>query len=138
MHEVLVTIATYTVATDAYIAKGLLESAGITCFIFDENMSFVYSNAVGGIKLKVPSSQRILASEILKQSGESVSEEVQKEIHECPQCGSMQTEFKKSSVIISFVLSLLFGVHPSKVKKKLKCRMCGFKWEYAYPEKKTK
>ena len=135
MHEVLVTIATYAAAADAYIAKGILESAGITCFIFDENMSFVYSNAVGGIKLKIPSSQRFLAKEILKQTGESIPEEDYKKVYECPQCGSSEVEFKKSSIIISLLASLLSVLHIPPVKNKLKCKMCGFNWEADHTEK---
>ena len=135
MHEVLVTIATYTAAADAYIAKGILESAGITCFIFDENMNFVYSNAVGGIKLKVPSSQRFWANEILKQNDEIVPEEVRKKDYECPQCGSREVEFKKSSIIVSLLTSLLFVLHIPRVKKKLKCKMCGCNWEVDRTEK---
>jgi len=135
MHEVLVTIGTYTTSADAYIVKGLLESAGVTCYIFDENMNFMYSQAVGGIKLKVPSSQRILAIEILSQNQKSVSEELSEEKYECPRCGSLETEYKKSSIIISFLASLLFAIPVPPVKKKLKCKVCGFGWEADHTEK---
>lgn len=135
MHEVLVTIATYTATADAYIAKGILESAGITCFIFDENMNFVYSNAVGGIKLKVPSSQRFLANDILKQNNEPNQEKSFKKDHECPRCGSREVELKKSSIVISLLTSLLFLLHIPSVKKKFKCNLCGFNWNADHTEK---
>jgi hypothetical protein len=43
-------------AQEAWLAKSVLDSAGIECFLFDENVvriDWFLSNAIGGIKLRV-------------------------------------------------------------------------------------
>ncbi len=55
---------------DCHILKGRLESEGINCFVFDENIVWVHpfkAVAIGGVKLKVPSGQLDLAKRILEQ-----------------------------------------------------------------------
>jgi len=71
----LETIATYAFAYQAEIARGRLEAEGIRAFLADEfliNLNWLYTNAVGGIRLRVSSEDAPLAREILSQveSGE--------------------------------------------------------------------
>lgn len=57
---ILKTVFVSTYPIDCYIVKGRLETDGISCFVFDENMVNVNpfnSVAVGGVKLKVRSDQ---------------------------------------------------------------------------------
>jgi len=52
----LVTIRKFRDLHEAWLAKGSLESAGIECFLMDDNMvrlDWFYSNLVGGVKLQV-------------------------------------------------------------------------------------
>ncbi|MCL5668981.1 MAG: DUF2007 domain-containing protein [Gammaproteobacteria bacterium] len=52
----LVTVATYDLMPYAHIAKGRLEAEGIPSFLADEHLvqaDWLYSPAVGGIKLQV-------------------------------------------------------------------------------------
>ena len=59
-------ISTYPI--DCHILKGRLESEGLTCFIFDENIVWVhpfYSVLIGGVKLKVPEDQLEKGQEII-------------------------------------------------------------------------
>ena len=52
----LVTIRQFRDLPEALLAKGSLESAGIECFLADENLvrlDWFISNFIGGIKLKV-------------------------------------------------------------------------------------
>lgn len=52
----LVTLRQYVSAQEAWLAKSVLDSAGIRCFLFDENvvrLDWFLSNAIGGIKLRV-------------------------------------------------------------------------------------
>ena len=51
-----VTVATYDTLPTAHIAMGRLQAEGIECWLADENlvqMDWLYSIAVGGIKLQV-------------------------------------------------------------------------------------
>jgi hypothetical protein len=52
----LVTIRQFRDVPEAYLAKGLLDSAGIESFLFDANIiwtQWLWSNALGGVKLRV-------------------------------------------------------------------------------------
>lgn len=64
----LVTIASYSMPYEAHIAKSRLDSEGIPAFMADEhtiNMQWLYSNALGGVKLQVPEPYAEAAIEIL-------------------------------------------------------------------------
>ncbi len=131
MHEVLVTIATYTTAAEAYVTKGLLESAGVSCYVFDENivnMNLFYSNAVGGVKLKVPSSQLHLAKEILGENRDVVDETKASDEYNCPACGSRNVANKKLPWFITIFASVLMSFPVPYVRKKLECHDCGYSW----------
>ena len=70
MSQRLVTIATFSFPPEAYIFKMKLESQGIQSYIEDEyvvTMMWLYSLAVGGVKLKVRESDESLAIEIISQ-----------------------------------------------------------------------
>ena len=59
----LVVIRSYWNLLDAELAKGALNSAGIECFLFDDNMvrmDWFNANAIGGVKLRVDAANRIL------------------------------------------------------------------------------
>ncbi|SMN11222.1 hypothetical protein SPBRAN_1462 [uncultured Candidatus Thioglobus sp.] len=64
----LVTIASFSFAHEAHIARAKLESEGIPAVLADEftiNMQWLYSNALGGVKVQVPPSCVERAIEIL-------------------------------------------------------------------------
>ncbi len=68
----LVVIATFTYPHELAIIKGKLESEGIQAFTRDENTVQVYnlySNAIGGVKLLVHSSDVEEALEVLREAG---------------------------------------------------------------------
>jgi hypothetical protein len=67
----LVTIRTFTKVADALLAKTVLDSAEIDSFLFDENtirIDWFYSNALGGVKLRVRPDDAAEALELLNQS----------------------------------------------------------------------
>ena len=65
----LITIATFGDPTSAHVARLKLESAGIRCFVVDENMGVLYGAVTtGGVKLQIAESdyreaERVLADE---------------------------------------------------------------------------
>lgn len=64
----LVTVATFDNMPDAHIALGRLRTEGVDGILADEHLvqtDWLYSIAVGGIKLRVPSEQVTRALEIL-------------------------------------------------------------------------
>ena len=68
MDSELVTVAEFRLSCDADLARSLLDSAGIECFLKDEVMGRLYGGAsliFGGIKLQVPSEDAEAARAIL-------------------------------------------------------------------------
>jgi hypothetical protein len=64
-----VTVATYDKVTDAHIALGRLSAEGIEAQLFDVNMvqmDWLYSIALGGIKLRVSRGDEKAAREVLE------------------------------------------------------------------------
>lgn len=67
----MITVARYDTLPDAYIALGRLQAEGIPCMLADQNLvqtDWLYSIAVGGIKLMVDSAHldqalRVLATD---------------------------------------------------------------------------
>jgi hypothetical protein len=65
----LVTVRTFSNLTEAELAKGLLDAAGIGAFLFDENMGRIYwMNVVGGVKLRVDAENVAAANLLLDQN----------------------------------------------------------------------
>jgi len=65
----LTTIAQYREASEAYLAKGALAAEGIKAVINDEQVvgiNWLYSNAIGGVKLAVESGSAKQAVDVLK------------------------------------------------------------------------
>jgi hypothetical protein len=65
----LLTIRQYRDLPEALLAKSVLESAGIECFLGDDNlirMDWLWSNLLGGIKLRVRQEDALVASRLLE------------------------------------------------------------------------
>jgi hypothetical protein len=64
----LVTLRRFRDLPEALVAKGLLDSAGVKCFLSDENtvrMDWLWSNALGGVRLWVREDDVTQAVELL-------------------------------------------------------------------------
>jgi hypothetical protein len=65
----LLTIRQFRDLPEALLAKSVLESAGIECFLGDYNlirMDWLWSNLLGGIKLRVRQEDALVASRLLE------------------------------------------------------------------------
>jgi hypothetical protein len=72
----LLTIRQFRDLPDALLAKSVLDSAGIECFLGDDNLiriDWLWSNLLGGIKLRVRQEDALVASRLLE-GGESGGE----------------------------------------------------------------
>ena len=67
----LLTIRQFRDLPEALLAKSVLESAGIECFLGDDNlirMDWLWSNLLGGIKLRVRQEDALVAGRLLEGS----------------------------------------------------------------------
>ena len=125
----LVTVSRYSFPYEAHLARALLESEGIPAFVADEhtiNMQWLYSDAMGGVRLQVPEDWAQQAWDILSEDREQVLEEQQETDKDlCPHCGSSDTEYHQIGRRWAFLmfLGLHFPLFP--VRHGLRCRSCG-------------
>jgi hypothetical protein len=132
----LVNISSYRDLQDAYLVRGKLESDGIRVFLRNEHtigVQWLYSTALGGVKLDVPESQAKKALSLLEeyQSREIAEQTLDSKIETngtCPACKSTNIQYydrsrkySAISLIISFPL-VLFG-------KRYKCLDCKHIWK---------
>ncbi|MGB0897386.1 MAG: DUF2007 domain-containing protein [Flavobacteriaceae bacterium] len=78
MEDSITTIAVFQYSSEALIIKGKLESEHITVFLADEytvDTDPLVSNAIGGVKLQVPTEQVKVAKNIIKKIDASLLKE---------------------------------------------------------------
>lgn len=130
----LLTVKIFPNLIEANLFKLRLESEGIDCYLFDENiagMDITYDVAIGGIKAKVNSSDTERVKEVLQKLE---SEQKAKDIFiKCPVCESTEHYENFVSVqgwkgFLAAVLALLTFTSP--VQKTLyKCKECDNEFE---------
>ncbi|HEY1808667.1 MAG TPA: DUF2007 domain-containing protein [Acidobacteriaceae bacterium] len=133
----LMTIARYRDLPEADLARGLLESAGITAWIQDDNlvrMDWFYSNAVGGVRLQVDAVHADAAREILDQpmpaefaldGGEEFAQP------RCPKCGSEEVRFESPRRGAALVALYALSVPLPPGSPSWHCGACGTRWQQA-------
>ena len=130
MTEKMVTIGSYSTPYEANLVKSQLESAGIPVFIADEftiGMNWLYSNALGGVKVQVPESlvqeaQELLATEFETPPTHDLTTPT------CPQCGSKNTgDFLDKRR--SFLTWMLLGFPLLLPSNKKRCGDCDYRWK---------
>lgn len=135
MPHKLVTIAQFRDLPEAGLAKSRIESAGITCFLENEftiGANWLYSNALGGVKLKVLEEDAEKAKEVIGEgdSGACPHETNQESLSEsvCPKCGG--TEIETNNLTRKFAaMSLLTSLPVFFFFKRYRCHKCGFRWK---------
>lgn len=123
-----ITVATFSLSTQAHLARLKLESEDIDCVIVDEHLittNWLLSPAVGGIKLQVPRDQATVARQVL--GGEAVvwDEAEAIEMSRCPKCG--QGEFRPAPTprwVLAVSVALL-GIPLLFLPKRWVCDRCG-------------
>jgi len=118
----------------AGLIQSRLESAGIRCFLDNEFMvgiNWLYSNALGGIQVKVLQQDAATALEILEEPPLPPAEEKsgsQEIAARCPHCGSTEVILHNTTRKAG-ALSLLLGLPLILFRKKWHCRDCGQHWK---------
>jgi hypothetical protein len=142
LSEHLVTVRVFRDLPNALLAKTVLDSAEIECFLYDENiirMDWLWSNLLGGIKLRVSAEDAKSATELLDQNTPEyfqVDGAGDYKQPRCPQCGSVEVSFGEAGRRLSYV-TVALGM-PLPVKRGgWKCHSCGHSWEDSAPESGT-
>ncbi|TSJ39030.1 putative signal transducing protein [Fluviicola chungangensis] len=134
----LLTFKTFDNSIDAHILKIKLESEGITCFLFDENIVSVnplYSQLVGGIKLKINEEDLAHARNIVLELEQTPYTTDDEQVISCPKCASANIEsghksMKSVGAILSAIASFLLFIFPIYRKDVYKCLDCGNEFDF--------
>lgn len=130
----LVTIRQFRDLPEALLAKGSLESAGIQCFLRDDNLvrlDWFISNFVGGVKLCVSpedaeTARRLLDEPILE--GMYVHGVGLYEQPRCPKCNSLDVNFQELDRPVAYLSAFLRVPMPLQ-RKGWRCHSCNAEWE---------
>jgi Putative prokaryotic signal transducing protein len=130
----LVTVRQFRDLPEALLAKGSLESAGIECFLADENLvrlDWFISNFIGGIKLNVrpadeANARRLLDEPILE--GLYVQGVGLYEQPRCPNCQSLDVNFQELDRPIAYMSAFLRLPMPIQ-RPAWHCQACDAEWE---------
>lgn len=134
-----ITLRRFRDLPDALLAKTILDSADIECYLIDENtirMNWLWSNLLGGIKLWVRR-EDMDAGELLDQDPlaafhvEGVGEYKQPR---CPNCQSFDISFQEliKQVAYGSLFLMWYIGFPLPIRFKRhgwKCHSCGHSWE---------
>ncbi len=130
----LVTIRKFRDLPEALLAKGSLESAGIECFLADENLirlDWFISNFIGGIKLNVRPADEANARKLLDEpilEGLYVQGVGLYEQPRCPKCGSLDVNYQELDRPIAYMSAFLRVPIPVQ-RPAWRCHACGVEWE---------
>jgi len=130
----LVTVRQFRDLPEALLAKGSLESAGIECFLADENLvrlDWFISNFVGGVKLNVHAEDEANARKLLDEpilEGLYVQGVGLYEQPRCPTCKSLDVNFQELDRPIAYMSAFLRLPLPVQ-RPAWRCHTCGAEWE---------
>ena len=131
------TIASFRDLPIAELAKSKLESEGIPCTLLGKHhigMNWLYSQAIGGVKVQVRAEDSKLAKQILNTdesaslSDIDVGSPKEEKCCVCKRCGSTNISLIKNSRKAG-ALSLLFGLPLIFFGTKYKCKECGYNFK---------
>ena len=134
MENTFITIATFQYSSEAQIIKGRLLSEGIDAFLADEytiDTDPLVSNAIGGVKLRVPVIEAEKARDILKEISQySLTDEG--DLIQCPNCDSPEVALFSTITnirsLVAFLIGMLFGALPFYTKYEYRCTNCKHKF----------
>jgi hypothetical protein len=132
----VVTVRKFRDLPEALLAKGSLDSAGVECWLADDNLvrlDWFISNFVGGIKLQVRKEDAEAANEILDQpipedfDVEGIGEYQQPR---CPECHSLDVSFEELNKPVAFA-SAYVGLPIPLHRRAWRCHECKHQWKDA-------
>lgn len=124
----MLTVATFSKPEEAHLLRMRLEAGGIPAFVQDENMvqmNWLYSNAIGGVRVQIREEDVSQAKELLNQECPVLEDAL---IVQCPFCSSAETQVDELPRRFSFLSLLLFNFPLLFSKNRYRCRNCGKVW----------
>jgi hypothetical protein len=130
----LVTIRRYRDLSEAIVARAVVESAGIFCFLKDENLvrlDWQVSNFIGGIRLQVGTADVEAAQDILSQSIPneiSIPDQPGFMQPRCPRCNSTDILWERQGRKAALASLYLFSLPLPRGSESWHCNSCDLRW----------
>ena len=130
----LITIRRYRDLSEAVVARATVESAGIFCFLKDENfarLEWQISNFIGGIRLQVEASDVEEAEAILSAPIPdyiSIPDQPDFEQPRCPRCNSIEIAWERQGRNAALVALYVFSLPMPRGSESWTCSNCGLRW----------
>jgi len=131
----LTTVRRYRDLSEALVARAVIESAGIFCFLKDENLvrlDWQVSNFIGGIRLQVAATDVEAAEAILSQpipSGFSIPDQPGFEQPRCPRCTSTDIAWERQGRKAALASLYLFALPLPRGSESWHCNSCDLRWQ---------
>jgi len=129
----LVVLRQFRDLPEALLAKGALESAGIECFLADDitiRMDWLWSNALGGVRLCVKREDADAAGQLLDQGIPDEFEVTGTGAYKQPRCSNCQSldiSFENLNRPVAYA-GIFLGVPIPLSRRRWKCNSCGHIW----------
>jgi ribosomal protein S27AE len=125
-----ITVATFRYPVEAHLAKSKLESEGIEVYVADENIvaiNWLYSNAVGGVKVQVREDEADRARALLQAPQPERRRGAGKiALLPCPKCGSAGVSLERQGRVLEVVWLVLFFLPIARPRHRWRCAKCGY------------
>lgn len=130
----LVTLRRYRDLSEAIVARAVLESAGIFCFLKDENLvrlEWQISNFIGGIRLQVGAADVEAAEAVLAQpvpNSIEIPDQPDFEQPRCPRCSSTDIAWERQGRKAALLSLYLFSLPLPRGSESWCCSSCDLRW----------
>jgi hypothetical protein len=130
----LTTIRRYRDLSEALVARAVIESAGIFCFLKDENLvrlDWQVSNFIGGIRLQVGVADVEVANEILSQpipNEISIPDQPGFMQPRCPRCTSTDISWERHGRKAALASLYLLSLPLPRGSESWHCNSCDLRW----------
>ena len=121
------TVGRYSTTDQAHLAKMKLGAGGVDGYLFDEymiQMDWLYSDAIGGVRLVVRDEDAAPALEILREP--AIEEGVT--LPSCPVCSSDKTRPDELPRKLAFLSILFLGAPLICIGRQNRCGDCNISW----------
>lgn len=121
----MTTIAAFSKPEEAHLLRTRLEAVGIPAFVQDENivqLNWLYSNAIGGVRVQVPDGEVDAAREFLDADAPRPAPDAVSVV--CPACGSHDTAPDERARRLAFLSILLLHFPAVFPRRRWRCASC--------------
>jgi len=130
----LTTVRRYRDLSEALVARAVIESTGIFCFLKDENLvrlDWQVSNFIGGIRLQVAAEDVEAAEQILSQpvpDSFNIPDQPGFRQPRCPRCSSTDIIWERQGRKAALAALYLFALPLPRGSESWRCHSCDLSW----------